>query len=135
MLKEENEQQKRESIDIMTQNKKLISIITVRNEHLAMLNEEMETYMLLYDKEKGEHHNTAQALAALENRYYRELEEREEKEKREKEKLLKAQQEEKDKVKEAETKDNEDRTEETTKNVTVQVEKEEKQQQPILKLS
>ena len=142
MLKEENEQQKRESIDIMTQNKKLISVITVRNENLAMLNEEMETYMLLYDKEKEEHHNTTQALAALENRYYRELEEREEKEKKERENLLKAQQEEKDKVKEeqkAEKKEGDDKTEETTKNVTVQIEKdvnkEKQQQQPILKLS
>ena len=85
MLKEENEEQKRINIDVVTQNKKLITVINMRNENLAMLNEEMEMYMMMYDKEKGEHHNTNQALQALENRYYSELEEREKKEKEKKE--------------------------------------------------
>ena len=147
MLKEENEEQKRMNIDVVTQNKKLIAVINMRNENLAMLNEEMEMYMMMYDKEKGEHHNTNQALQALENRYYSELEEREEREKKEKEK---------EKEKEQNVNNNiqvndiykeeiEHKPDETTKNATLLVdtpqqqeedkEQQQQQQQPLLKLS
>ena len=143
----QNEEQKRMNIDVVTQNKKLIAVINMRNENLAMLNEEMEMYMMMYDKEKGEHHNTNQALQALENRYYSELEEREEREKKEKEK---------EKEKEQNVNNNiqvndiykeeiEHKTDETTKNATLLVdtpqqqeedkEQQQQQQQPLLKLS
>ena len=158
MLKEENEEQKRINIDVVTQNKKLITVINMRNENLAMLNEEMEMYMMMYDKEKGEHHNTNQALQALENRYYSELEEREEREKKEKEKKEKEEQNVNSNNYNNNNNNNNDvqvnkdeiehKTDETTKNATIvvdtpqqqqQVKEEEQQQQqqqqPLLKLS
>lgn len=76
-LKEENDNKQREFVDISTQIKKLQMNLAQDKERFYMMNEEMEQYMIGLEKEKNDHYNTAQALSALENRYYKENEEKE----------------------------------------------------------
>lgn len=71
---------KREIAEKCSLIKKYNSVLTEKNELLGMLHEEMESFRFMFEKEKQDHINTEQALNALEDKIYKENEEREEKE-------------------------------------------------------
>ena len=103
-LKEENDNKQREFVDISTQIKKLQMNLAQNNERFYMMNEEMEQYMIGLEREKMDHYNTAQALSALENRFYKENEEKENELKKQEQEKNQDKDKEKDKEKEGESK-------------------------------
>ena len=69
-LKEENDSNKRQEIENNAQILKLKIVLGEKNEHLMMMNEELEHYIREYEKEKTNHQNSLNSLRALENRIY-----------------------------------------------------------------
>lgn len=114
-LKEDSEAKQREFVETTAQVKKMQMNIGQYKERILMMNEEMEQYILNWEREKNDHFNTAQALNALENRYYKENEEKENKEKEAKEKEDKAKKETENKEKEESTEKKETESKEKEK--------------------
>jgi hypothetical protein len=99
-FKKEEEIIKLNEIELNSQIKRLKCISEEKNERIRMLNEELEYFMYLYQKEKKEHGYTYSALQALEKKVLKEKKEKEEKElkeKEEKEKELKEKEEKEEK--------------------------------------
>jgi hypothetical protein len=80
-LKEERDYNKRIEIENNAQILKMKIVLNEKNEHLMMMNEELEHYIREYTKEKSNHQNSLNSLRALENRIYNQVkqEEREKK--------------------------------------------------------
>ena len=76
-LKEENDSNKRQEIENNAQILKLKIVLGEKNEHLMMMNEELEQYIREYEKEKYNYQNSQNSLRALENRIYNEEKQRE----------------------------------------------------------
>ena len=114
-LKEDSEAKQREFVETTAQVKKMQMNIGQYKERILMMNEEMEQYIFNWEREKNDHFNTAQALNALENRYYKENEEKENKEKEAKEKEDKAKKETENKEKEESTEKKETESKEKEK--------------------
>ena len=68
------ENSKKDYIERHTQLKILKQSLNERNENIEMLSEEVETWMTEYEKEKLNHNNTTQTLAALEIKIAKEKE-------------------------------------------------------------
>ena len=69
-LKEERDNNKRIEIENNAQILKMKIVLNEKNEHLMMMNEELEHYRREYEKEKASHQNSLNSLRALENRIY-----------------------------------------------------------------
>ena len=69
-LKEERDYNKRIEIENNAQILKMKIVLNEKNEHLMMMNEELEHYIREYEKEKNNHQNSLNSLRALENRIY-----------------------------------------------------------------
>jgi hypothetical protein len=67
-LKVNEEQYRRDKIEILATIKKLNMNLDEKNECLHMLNEECEDYYIKYINEKNNHNNTIMALHSLENK-------------------------------------------------------------------
>ena len=76
-FKKEKEGNKRQEIEIMAKIKKMKMVIDEKNENIRMINEELEWFTREYDKERFNHKNTQNALRTLENRIFRDEEEKE----------------------------------------------------------
>ena len=76
-LKEENDSNKRQEIENNAQILKLKIVLGEKNEHLMMMNEELEQYIREYEKEKYNVQNTQNSLRALENIMYNEEKQKE----------------------------------------------------------
>lgn len=76
-LKEENDNNKRLQIENNAQILKMKIVLAEKNEHLMMMNEELEQYIREYYKEKKNSHNNLSSLRALENRFYNEEKQKE----------------------------------------------------------
>ena len=70
-LKEDQEINKRKEIETNAKVKKIKMIVNEKNENILMLNEELEWYLREYQKEKFNHNNTKAALQILENRLFK----------------------------------------------------------------
>ena len=69
-LKEECDNNKRIEIENNALILKMKIVLNEKNEHLMMMNEELEHYIREYEKEKTNHQNSLNSLRALENRIY-----------------------------------------------------------------
>ena len=78
-LKEENDNNKRKEIENNAQFLKMKINLNEKNEHLMMMNEELDHYIREYEKEKYNYQNSLNALRALENRIYNEEKQKEKK--------------------------------------------------------
>lgn len=76
-LKEEKENNKRLEIENNAQILKMKIVLNEKNEHLMMMNEELEHYIREYEKEKYNYQNSLNSLRALENRIYNEEKQKE----------------------------------------------------------
>ena len=76
-LKEENDSNKRQEIENNAQILKLKIVLGEKNEHLMMMNEELEQYIREYEKEKINYQNSLSSLRTLENRIYNEEKQKE----------------------------------------------------------
>ena len=86
--KKDDEKSKLYEIELQSQIKRLKGINVEKNERIRMMNEELEYFIYLYNKEKKNHTYTYNALQALEKKVLKEKEQRE-KEQKEKEELEK----------------------------------------------
>ena len=86
--KKDDEKSKLYEIELQSQIKRLKGINVEKNERIRMMNEELEYFIYLYNKEKKNHSYTYNALQALEKKVLKEKEQRE-KEQKEKEELEK----------------------------------------------
>ena len=69
-LKEERDNNKRIEIENNALILKMKMVLNEKNEHLMMMNEELEHYIREYEKEKINHQNSLNTLRAMENRIY-----------------------------------------------------------------
>ena len=76
-LKEINDNSKRREIENNAQILKMKIVLEEKNEHLKMMNEELEQYIREYEKEKINYQNSLSSLRTLENRIYNEEKQKE----------------------------------------------------------